>query len=98
MTGFPGTSENALDVDGWNDGSRLLLYGRDHQSGIGFATRAKRQGRTMTVEVPRSPGGPPDGESALRRAHNVFQARSLGDRAYVRTPPICPVSGAWTFT
>jgi hypothetical protein len=28
---------------------------------------------------------------------NIFDARSLGDLAYVRTPRICPSSGVWTF-
>ena len=97
MTGFPGAGETALDLDGWDDAGDMVLFGRDHASGIGFVTRARRQGQVITVEVPRSPGGPPDGESALRRVHNVFPARSAGERAYMRTPPTCPRSGAWTF-
>jgi hypothetical protein len=51
----------------------------------------------MTVDVPSSPGGPPDGESAVRRVHNVFPARSAGTRAFVRTPRKCPKGGLWTF-
>jgi hypothetical protein len=98
MTGFPGAGESAIDVDGWNDGSGTLLFGRDHQTGIGFATRARRQGRVITVDVPRTPGGPPDGESALRWVHNVFGARSRAGRFYIGTPGTCPASGVWTFT
>jgi hypothetical protein len=97
MTGFPGAGETTLDVDGWDDAGDMVLFGRDHASGIGFVTRAHREGQVVTVEVPRSPGGPPDGESALRRVHHVFAARSLGARAYTRTPPTCPRSGAWKF-
>jgi hypothetical protein len=97
MTGFPGAGESALDVDGWDDAGEMVLFGRDHASGIGFVTRARRVGQVVTVEVPHSPGGPPDGESALRRVHNVFAARSLGTRAYTRTPATCPPSGAWKF-
>jgi len=97
MTGFPGAGETALDVDGWDDAGDMVLFGRDHTSGIGFVTRARREGQVVTVEVPRSPGGPPDGEGALRRVHNVFAARSLGTSAYTRTPPTCPRSGVWTF-
>jgi hypothetical protein len=42
---------------------------------IRFVTRARRGGHVVTVEVPRTPGGPPDGESALRRVHNLdFQS------------------------
>jgi hypothetical protein len=97
MSGFPGAGETPIDVDGWDDAGVLVLFGRDHDSGIGFVTRARRAGQVVTVDVPRTPGGPPDGESALRRVHNVFAARSLGTRAYMRTPPSCPRSGAWTF-
>lgn len=97
MTGFPGAGESALDVDGWDDGGDLIVFGRDHATGIGFVTRARREGQVVTVEVPRSPGGPPDGESALRRIHHVFAARSVGTHAYTRTPPTCPRSGVWTF-
>jgi hypothetical protein len=97
MTGFPGAGETAIDVDGWDDAGVLVLFGRDHSSGIGFVTRARREGQVVTVDVPRTPGGPPDGEGALRRVHNVFAARSLGERTYIRTPATCPRSGAWTF-
>jgi hypothetical protein len=97
MTGFPGGGETPMEVDGFADGSGLLLLGGAKQYGIRFATRAIRKGRTVTVAVPQTPGGPPDGESAIRRVHNVFEARSLGKRAYMRTPRRCPASGRWTF-
>jgi hypothetical protein len=96
MTGFPGP-DTAIDVDGWDDHGDLVLFGRDHQFGIGSVTRARRKGQTVTVEVPRNPGGPPDGETALRRIHHVFPARSAGKRAYMRTPRKCPRSHVWTF-
>jgi hypothetical protein len=96
MTGFPGP-DTAIDVDGWDQHGDLVLYGRDHQFGIGAVTRAVRKGQTVTVEVPRNPGGPPDGELALRRIHHVFPARSAGKRAYMRTPRKCPKSGFWVF-
>ena len=96
MTGFPGP-DTAIDVDGWDQHGDLVLYGRDHQFGIGAVTRAVRKGQTVTVEVPRNPGGPPDGELALRRVHHVFPARSAGKRAYMRTPRKCPSSGKWVF-
>ena len=97
MTGFPGAGETALDVDGWDDAGSTVLLGGAHDFPIRSVTRTRREGQVVTVDVPRSPGGPPDGESALRRVHNVFQARSVGSHAYIRTPPNCPRSGAWTF-
>ena len=97
MSGFPGSGEMAIDVDGWDDGGDTILFGRDHSSGIGFVTRAHREGQVITVPIPRTPGGPPDGEGALRFVHNVFPARSLGRRAYIRTPRRCPRRGYWRF-
>jgi hypothetical protein len=97
MAGFDDT-EQAVDVNGWDDAGVLVLLGGSHDiQPLRFVTRIHREGRVVTVDVPRTPGGPPDGESALRRVHNVFAARTLGDRAYMRTPPTCPRSGAWTF-
>src|SRR4051812_8344055 len=97
MTGFPGAGEDAVDVDGWNDAGVLVLRGGSHDYPIHFVTRARRKGQVSTVEVSRVPGGPPDGESALRRIHHVFAPRSLGRRAYMRTPRNCPRSRVWTF-
>ena len=96
MTGF-GSDETPMQIDVWNDGSSILILGGAKDFPLRFATRGKREGRVVTVAVPRSPGGPPDGESAIRRVHNVFAPRSSGDRAYMRTPPVCPPSGVWTF-
>ena len=98
MSGFPGAGETPITVDGWEYGTGTLLLAGAKTYHLRQATRAPRDGLVVTIEVPRSPGGPPDGESALRRAHSLFAARSLGDRAYVRTPPACPAVGAWTFT
>jgi hypothetical protein len=96
MTGFPGPPETPVDVDGWDQHGDLVLWGRDHQFGIGAVTHAVRKGQTVTVNVPVEPGAPPDGGS-LRRVHHVFPARSAGKRAYMRTPRKCPKSRRWTF-
>ena len=97
MSGF-GTGEDPIDMDFWDDAGVLVLWGRSHQfPEIGAVARGHQKGQTMTVDIPRSPGGPPDGESAVRRVHNVFPARSAGKRAFVRTPRTCPRSRVWTF-
>src|SRR4051794_15068022 len=96
MTGFDG-SETPISLDGWDNHGELVLLGGTDMPPIKQVTRAERVGQTTTVVVPQSPGGPPDGESALRYVHNVFAARSHGPHAYIRTPPICPASGSWTF-
>src|SRR4051794_26386106 len=97
MAGFD-DSEQLLDVNGWDDGGVMVLLGGSHDiKPLRFVTRIHRDGQVVTVDVPRTPGGPPDGESALRYVHNVFAPRTLGSRAYMRTPPTCPANGAWTF-
>ena len=99
MTGFPGAGETAVDANAFDYGSGLFrVLGESPQLPLRFVAHGRREGRVRTVEIPRTPGGPPDGESALRRVHNVFPGRSLGGRAYVRTPPTCPPSGVWTFS
>jgi hypothetical protein len=98
MTGFPGAGETALTVNAFEYGAgRFRVLGAAEQFPLRFVAHGRREGRTNTVEIPRTPGGPPDGDGALRRVHNVFPARSLGRRAYVRTPRKCPSSGVWTF-
>jgi hypothetical protein len=97
MAGFDNT-EQAVDVSGWDQGGDLVLLGGSHDiQPMRFVAHARRVGQVVTVEVPPTPGGPPDGESALRRVHHVFPERSLGTRAYMRTPKRCPKSGYWTF-
>ena len=93
MTGFG--PEAPMTVDAWDDGSGTVLLAGSEDPPIRLATRIRRHGRVVVVNVPRAPGGPPDGETAIRRVHNVFPPFSAGDRAYMRTPAVCPPSGVW---
>jgi hypothetical protein len=98
MAGFDNT-EQAVDVYGWDQAGDTRAAGGSHDlQPIRFVTHARRVGQVTTVEVPQTPGGPPDGESALRRVHHVFAPRTLGKRAYMRTPGKCPRSGYWAWT
>ena len=98
MTGFPGAGETAILVNGFDYGSyRFRVLGGAEQFPLRFVAHGRGEGRTRTIDIPQTPGGPPDGEGALRRVHNIAPARSLGRRAYVRTPRTCPSSGVWTF-
>lgn len=98
MTGFPGAGETYVTVNAFDSGNGTFrALGGSEQLPLRFVAHGRRVGRTSIVEVPRTPGGPPDGEGALRRIHNYFPARSLGRRAYTRTPRRCPKSGYWTF-
>jgi hypothetical protein len=76
----------------------MVVFGRSHDfPAINAVARGHRKGQTMIVDLPSVPGGPPDGESALRRIHHVFPARSAGTRVLMRTPRKCPRSRRWTF-
>ena len=98
MTGFPGAGETLITVNAFEyGGGRFRVLGGPEQFPLRFVAQGRREGRTATVDIPPGPGGPPDGESALRRIHNYFPARSLDGRASVRTPPKCPRSRVWTF-
>jgi hypothetical protein len=99
MTGFPGAGESPFLADAFEYGSgRFRVLGRSEQfPALRFVAHGRREGRTSTVDIPQTPGGPPDGENALRRIHNIFPARSVGRRAYMRTPRKCPSTGVWIF-
>ncbi|MDQ3936568.1 MAG: hypothetical protein M3340_18255 [Actinomycetota bacterium] len=98
MTGFPGAGETPISANAFAYGDgRFRVLGQAEGFPLRYIAHGRREGRTNTVEIPRTPGGPPDGESALRRIHNVFPPRSLGRRAYLRTPRTCPSTGVWTF-
>jgi hypothetical protein len=99
MTGFPGAGETALVTNAFEHGGGgfRIVAGPEEYPALRFVAHGKREGRTSTVNIPQTPGGPPDGDSALRRVRNIFPARSLGRRAYIRTPSKCPSTGVWTF-
>lgn len=51
-------------------------------------------GSTLIDRPQSTPGGPPDGRSAVRDVKLRIDARTArGGRAYIRTPPSCPVAG-----
>jgi len=58
--------------------------------------RAPIRGNTITNEVPKLPGGPPDGAIAIRTVNLTIGAVSRRDgsqvRNYITTPPVCPAS------
>jgi hypothetical protein len=57
------------------------------------------RGATITNEIPRLPGGPPDGAVAIRTADLRLSAVSSREgsavRNYITTPPSCPASGVF---
>ena len=55
-------------------------------------------GSTLTAHPPAAPGGPPDGQGAVRSLDFRFPARTAGPKSLVTTPPECPNSKLWTTT
>ncbi|MFN2616092.1 MAG: hypothetical protein ABR581_03085 [Thermoleophilaceae bacterium] len=53
-------------------------------------------GSTTTAHPPMAPGGPPDGQTAVRSLDFSIPVRVAGARSLITTPPGCPVSGRWT--
>jgi hypothetical protein len=53
---------------------------------------------TLTAHPPRAPGGPPDGEMAVKSIDYEIPPLSRGTRSLITTPPRCPAGGRWTST
>ncbi|MDP9384253.1 MAG: hypothetical protein M3P50_03285, partial [Actinomycetota bacterium] len=95
VTGFgPPVDPFEADLTLFNTPSGFVELVTDRGSGrtLGF-DRATVEGNTATLAPPRSPGGPPDGETAVRRV-----AFTIDAPGYVRTPPDCPADGHWRST
>ena len=55
-------------------------------------------GSTLTAHPPVTPGGPPDGETAVRSIDFEVPVRVEKGKSLITTPPTCPASGRWTST
>jgi hypothetical protein len=60
--------------------------------------RATVRNNVYTSHPPRTPGGPPDGETAVRSVNFEFDAPSVGARAFITTPSSCSQHARWTAT
>jgi len=60
--------------------------------------RLSIQGSTLSAHPPATPGGPPDGQTAVRSIDFRIPVRVSGDRPLITTPPDCPPGGQWTST
>jgi hypothetical protein len=52
-------------------------------------------GSTLTAHPPVSPGGPPDGETAIRSIDFEIPVVTNAGKALITTPPACPGDGLW---
>jgi hypothetical protein len=57
--------------------------------------RVRIDGSTLTARPPKTPGGPPNGESAIRSIDFAIPVRAAGGRSLITTPPACPAGGSW---
>ena len=92
-TGFgPPVDPVAGDLTLFNSGTAIIEVvtapGTDRAVGI---DRLRIDGSTLTGAPPTTPGGPPDGETAVRQIDFTIE-RATG---FVTTPPSCPHSGEW---
>ena len=55
-------------------------------------------GSTLTAHPPSAPGGPPDGEQAVRSLDFAIPPRTAHGKSLITTPRACPADGRWTTT
>ena len=93
ITGFgPPADPAGGDVTIFNGENQIIevVTAPDTDRVLGL-DRVTVEGSTLTPHPPRTPGGPPDGETAIKEVHLIF------DRPrYVTSPPDCPASG-WIY-
>jgi hypothetical protein len=71
-----------------------IISARGSSASPGF-DRLTIEGTTLTAHPPMAPGGPPDGESAVRSIDFAIPVRSEAGRSLITTPPACPAGGEW---
>jgi hypothetical protein len=99
VTGFgPPTDPVVFDVDEFFTGDGSVNLATERRTGARFVTHTRFEGKTFAVtDFPRTPGGPPDGETVLRRIEVYMHPKVHNGRAFFSTPSRCPRSGHWTF-
>ena len=93
MTGFPGAAGTVVTkVTVFNTATGNVELVKEEKSGKPVATdRFRIEGRTWTAHPPDTPGGPPDGKTAVRRIDFTYAPKAR----WAVTPPKCPSSGYW---
>jgi hypothetical protein len=96
ITGFgPPIDPFVTSVRIFNDGHGWIEVVEPRQGGAVIAVdRISLSGRTLTGNPPATPGGPPDGQTAVRAIDFIFPA----SRRYITAPPKCPTAGPWRTT
>lgn len=97
MEGFgPPIDPQTTDAVIFNDGSGVLetftLHGTPGP--VIALDRIAISGGRLIGNPPQEPGGPPDGQTAVREINFHFPSGT----GFVVTPPTCPANGAWLTT
>jgi hypothetical protein len=100
LTGFgPPIDPFVGDVTAFNGGDEIIelvsFRGTDQTAGF---DRLHVEGNKLTAEPPATPGGPPDGRTAVREIELGLPARGSAEsgRALMTTPKRCPRAGTWS--
>ena len=70
---------------------------KDNKASPAF-DRLTISGATLTAHPPMAPGGPPDGEMAVKSLDFAIPARTARGKSLITTPAACPAGGQWTTT
>jgi hypothetical protein len=97
ITGFgPPFDPFPTDVTLFNSGDGVIELVQQAGTNQTLAIdRATVSGNVYASHPPRTPGGPPDGETVVRTIDFTLDGPAAGGRAFVTTPPSCPSGGAW---
>ena len=96
MTGFPGPAGTVVTkVTVFNTATGNVEVVKEASTGKPVATdRFRIRGRTWIAHPPDTPGGPPDGKTAVRRIDFTYAPKAR----WAVTPPKCPSRGYWRST
>lgn len=85
-----------LDLQDFYNGHGLSVVATPRGTTAHLASHTEFQGpggEMAVTDFPELPGGPPDGETVLRRTELTVPEHGN----FFKTPPTCPSSGHWTF-
>lgn len=71
-----------------------IITGQGNDASPGF-DRVTIDGSTLTAHPPSAPGGPPDGEAAIRSIDFTTPVKVAGGRSLITNPPACPADHRW---
>jgi hypothetical protein len=98
-TGLPGSAATFdVDLEVLNNRDQLIFLAKPHGSNAVLNVgRSSAVNGTVTTDIAATPGGPPDGQSSVRRIQfDLQQVTGPGGASYLTTPPTCPAIAAWT--